>query len=281
MACVHTARADGGRRAIAGDTAVGPAVRRVDRGDRVPRLTATPTSRSTRPSAATAAPVSASSPAQPTCSCPRPTAGSCSTTSSASNAARATSAAFPTRPRGRAGAGGPRSRIAYVPAAAVIARVAAITAVGGFDPAFRAGEDVDLVWRLVRSGWRVRYEPSVSVLHTPRRSWRALARQRAVYGASAAALARRHGGAVAPVRTSPWTLGVWGLVVAGQPLAARPRRGHRRRPGAQAARRAARRFATAGRHRSRLRRADPRRRRASLLAAPRLVAASRSRRAGW
>ena len=31
---------------------------------------------------------------------------------------------------------------------------------------------------------------------------------------------RRHGGAVAPVRTSPWTLGVWGLVVAGQPLAA-------------------------------------------------------------
>ncbi len=114
----------------------------------------------------------------------------------------------------------PRTRIAYVPAAAAVARVAAITAVGGFDPALRAGEDVDLVWRLVESGWRVRYEPSVSVLHTPRRSWLALARQRAVYGASAGALARRHGGAVAPVRTSPWTLGVWGLVVAGQPLAA-------------------------------------------------------------
>ena len=76
------------------------------------------------------------------------------------------------------------------------------------------------MWRLVGSGWRVRYEPSVSVLHTPRRSWLALARQRAVYGASAGALARRHGSAVAPVRTSPWTLGVWGLVVAGQPLAA-------------------------------------------------------------
>ena len=114
----------------------------------------------------------------------------------------------------------PSTRIAYVPAAAVVARVAAVTAVGGFDPALRAGEDVDLVWRLVRSGWRVRYEPSVSVLHTPRRSWRALARQRAVYGASAAPLARRHRGAVAPVRTSPWTLGVWALVVAGQPLAA-------------------------------------------------------------
>ena len=90
-----------------------------------------------------------------------------------------------------AGRVAPRTRIAYVPAAAVVARVAAITAVGGFDPALRAGEDVDLVWRLVGSGWRARYEPSVSVLHTPRRSWPALALQRAVYGASAAALARR------------------------------------------------------------------------------------------
>ena len=33
------------------------------------------------------------------------------------------------------------------------------TAVGGFDPDLRVGEDVDLVWRLVDAGWRVRYEP--------------------------------------------------------------------------------------------------------------------------
>ena len=30
-----------------------------------------------------------------------------------------------------------------------------------FDPALRYGEDVDLIWRLIDQGWRVRYDPSV------------------------------------------------------------------------------------------------------------------------
>ena len=34
----------------------------------------------------------------------------------------------------------------------------------GFDPDLRVGEDVDLVWRLLDEGWRVRYEPSVDRL---------------------------------------------------------------------------------------------------------------------
>ena len=34
----------------------------------------------------------------------------------------------------------------------------------GFDADLRVGEDVDLVWRLVDQGWRVRYEPSATVL---------------------------------------------------------------------------------------------------------------------
>jgi len=107
------------------------------------------------------------------------------------------------------------TRVSYVPAAAIVVRVAALDAIGGFDHTLRCGEDVDAVWRLTEAGWRCRYEPGVVVEHQPRRSWRALSVQRAAYGESAAALAVSHGNAVAPVRMSPWTLGVWLLAAAG------------------------------------------------------------------
>jgi mycofactocin system glycosyltransferase len=112
------------------------------------------------------------------------------------------------------------TRVSYVPAAALVVRVAALDAIGGFDATMRCGEDVDAVWRLCAAGWRCRYEPAVVVEHQPRRSWRALTEQRAAYGESAASLAAVHGMAVAPVRMSPWTLGVWGLVASGHPFAA-------------------------------------------------------------
>jgi mycofactocin system glycosyltransferase len=112
------------------------------------------------------------------------------------------------------------TRVSYVPAAALVVRVAALEAIGGFDATMRCGEDVDAVWRLGAAGWRCRYEPAVVVEHQPRRSWRALTEQRAAYGESAAALAAVHGTAVAPVRMSPWTLGVWGLAASGHPVAA-------------------------------------------------------------
>lgn len=107
------------------------------------------------------------------------------------------------------------TRVSYVPAAAILVRVAALDAIGGFDAALRCGEDVDAVWRLIAAGWRCRYEPTVVVEHQPRPSWRALTEQRAAYGESAAALAAVHGSAVAPVRMSAWTLGVLGLAAAG------------------------------------------------------------------
>lgn len=112
------------------------------------------------------------------------------------------------------------TRVSYVPAAALVVRVAALDAIDGFDTAMRCGEDVDAVWRLGAAGWRCRYEPAVVVEHQPRRSWGALASQRAAYGESAASLAAVHGLAVAPVRMSPWTLGVWGLAATGHPFAA-------------------------------------------------------------
>ncbi|HLI44593.1 MAG TPA: glycosyltransferase family 2 protein, partial [Acidimicrobiales bacterium] len=101
---------------------------------------------------------------------------------------------------GRAGAG---RRLSYVPAAAIVVRRRALAEVGWFDEDLRFGEDVDLVRRLDRAGWTVRYEPSVIVLHDSRGSWRAFARQRAGYGSSAAELHARHPGTVPPFAAPP------------------------------------------------------------------------------
>ncbi|MFV0308235.1 MAG: mycofactocin biosynthesis glycosyltransferase MftF [Desertimonas sp.] len=110
----------------------------------------------------------------------------------------------------------PGTRVGYVPAAALVVRTDAFGSVGGFDESLRTGEDVDLIWRLVEAGHVVRYEPGVVVDHQPRRSWAGMARQRLGYGESAAPLARRHRGALAPVRINGWTAVVWALLVAGR-----------------------------------------------------------------
>ena len=95
----------------------------------------------------------------------------------------------------------PGGRVAYVPTAALVVRRAALA--DGLDPALRYGEDVDLVWRLHDAGWRVRYDPSIVVEHAEPRSWRAVLRRRMRYGTSAAPLARRHPGRLAPVILRP------------------------------------------------------------------------------
>lgn len=114
----------------------------------------------------------------------------------------------------------PGTRVSYVPAAALLVRLEALASIGGFDEALRYGEDVDLVWRLVEAGWACRYEPAVSVGHRPRRNLAAFARQRYSYGTSAAPLARRHPGALAPARVSGWSAAVWGFAATGHPLVA-------------------------------------------------------------
>ena len=112
------------------------------------------------------------------------------------------------------------TRVSYVPAAAIVVRTDALRAVGGFDEALRAGEDVDMVWRLIGAGHRCRYEPGGTVHHHPRSTLSAWARQRMTYGRSAAALDRKHRGAVAPLRMSGWSAAVWALVLARRPGAA-------------------------------------------------------------
>jgi len=147
-----------------------------------------------------------------------PRVASAGTTSSASRLeryelARSPLDLGPTEARVRAG-----THVSYVPAAAILCRRDALEEVGGFDPALRYGEDVDVAWRLDEAGWRVRYEPGSLVHHLPRPTLGAWARQRFSYGGSAAALAARHPDALAPVRVSGWSAASWVAVVAGWPV---------------------------------------------------------------
>lgn len=110
------------------------------------------------------------------------------------------------------------TRVSYVPGAAVVVRIAAFDAVGGFDERLRFGEDVDLVWRLDAAGWRCRYEPASAVRHRPRPTFWGKLRQHASYGTSAAPLALRHPRALSPLRSNGWTAGAWTLLALGHPV---------------------------------------------------------------
>ncbi len=119
----------------------------------------------------------------------------------------------------------PGGRVPYVPAAALLLRCRALEQLSGagdvFDPALRYGEDVDLIWRLHEAGWRIRYEPTVTVAHQEPDSWPALLTRRLRYGTSAAPLARRHRTAMAPVVLHVWpTMTVLALLARRPVLAA-------------------------------------------------------------
>lgn len=98
----------------------------------------------------------------------------------------------------------PRGPVSWLPAACLVGRVDALG--GGFSPELRVAEDVDLVWSLVRRGWRVRYEPSVAARHEHRREVSAWLARKAFYGTGAHELARRHGNSVAPAVLAPWSV---------------------------------------------------------------------------
>jgi mycofactocin glycosyltransferase len=109
----------------------------------------------------------------------------------------------------------PGSRVPYVPGAALVVRRAAAGI--GFAETMRVGEDVDLVWRLAASGWRVRYEPAATMRHQHRVRLREWFGRRKDYGTSAAMLELRHPGAVRPLYVSAWTALAWLAAAAGRP----------------------------------------------------------------
>ena len=97
----------------------------------------------------------------------------------------------------------PRSPVAWVPSACVVARVAALG--DGFSAELRVAEDVDLVWRLAGQGCRIRYEPAAVVRHEHRPGLRQWWGRKVYYGTGAHHLAARHGKDVAPAVMTVWT----------------------------------------------------------------------------
>ncbi|AKN18158.1 mycofactocin biosynthesis glycosyltransferase MftF [Mycobacterium haemophilum] len=109
----------------------------------------------------------------------------------------------------------PHSTVSYVPSAAIICRRSAICEVGGFDETLQSGEDVDLCWRLIEAGARLRYEPIALVAHDHRTELRDWIVRKAFYGGSAAPLSVRHPDKTAPLVISGWALMAWILMAVG------------------------------------------------------------------
>ena len=114
----------------------------------------------------------------------------------------------------------PGGRVAYVPSTVLVVRRTALLDVGGFNESLRYGEDVDLVWRLLAAGHRVRYDPDAQVLHHEPGTWSTWLRRRYRYGTSAGELARRHGDRAAPLVIAPAPAATVALALAGAPALA-------------------------------------------------------------
>jgi len=97
----------------------------------------------------------------------------------------------------------PRGTVSWLPAACLVARVDALGP--GFSAGLRVAEDVDLVWSLIRRGWRVRYDTAVTARHDHRQALVPWLARKAFYGTGADELARRHGRNVAPAVLAPWS----------------------------------------------------------------------------
>jgi hypothetical protein len=68
-----------------------------------------------------------------------------------------------------------------------------LTELGGFDPIFqRAGDDVDVCWRLQQAGYKIGFSPSAFVWHYRRSTVKAYLRQQQGYGEAEALLVRKH-----------------------------------------------------------------------------------------
>ena len=109
----------------------------------------------------------------------------------------------------------PYTSVSYVPSAAIICRSSTLRDIGGFDETLRSGEDVDLCWRLVEAGARLRYEPIAQVAHDHRTELRDWIARKAFYGGSAAPLSVRHPDKIAPLMISGWALTAWILMAIG------------------------------------------------------------------
>ena len=81
----------------------------------------------------------------------------------------------------------------------------ALAQIGGFDPIFRkAGDDVDLCWRLEQAGHKIGFSPSGFVWHYRRSTISEYLRQQRGYGEAEALLVRKH-----PECFNSWGASIW------------------------------------------------------------------------
>ena len=93
----------------------------------------------------------------------------------------------------------------HIPGCNMSFRAAALNAIGGFDPRFRAAaDDVDICWRLLDAGYAMGFSPSAVVWHHRRPSVKAYWRQQVGYGVSESILERKF-----PNKFNPWGHAFW------------------------------------------------------------------------
>jgi GT2 family glycosyltransferase len=81
----------------------------------------------------------------------------------------------------------------HIPGCNMAFRRWALEEVGGFDPTYtKAGDDVDICWRLQERGWHLAFSPSALVWHHHRDSVKAYWRQQVGYGEGESFLEHRH-----------------------------------------------------------------------------------------
>ncbi len=81
----------------------------------------------------------------------------------------------------------------HIPGCNMAFRRLALEEVGGFDPTYtKAGDDVDICWRLQERGWHLAFSPSALVWHHHRNSVKAYWRQQVGYGEGESFLEHRH-----------------------------------------------------------------------------------------
>jgi glycosyltransferase involved in cell wall biosynthesis len=93
----------------------------------------------------------------------------------------------------------------HIPGCNMLFHKWALEEIGGFDPVFRkAGDDVDVCWRLLERGRRIGFCHAGFVWHYRRSTIRAYLRQQRGYGEAEALLARKHPEYFSPLGGSIW-----------------------------------------------------------------------------
>jgi hypothetical protein len=102
----------------------------------------------------------------------------------------------------------------HIPGCNMAFRTEALLAINGFDPQYRkAGDDVDVCWRLQQAGMWITFAPGAFVWHHRRQNPRAYLKQQAGYGEAEALLRFQH-----PERFNAWGHGKWRGVLYGAAL---------------------------------------------------------------